>query len=221
MSFTLAKTERLAAILSQTPVIPVLTFSDAKTGVETCKALRDGGLTVLEVTMRTPKALEALRAIVDEVEGVTAGAGTVLEPEHVEQAIQAGAAFLVSPGSSSRLLNAGSEAPVPFLPGVSTASEAMQLAERGATFAKFFPAGPAGGAAFLKALVAPLPELHFVPTGGIDIKNAQEYLDLRNVAAVGGSWVVPQDALDAGDWARITELARQASALRARRSSQA
>ena len=216
MSFTLAKTERLAAILSQAPVIPVLTFWDAKTGVETSKALREGGLTVLEVTMRTPKALEALKAIVDEVDGVTVGAGTVLEPEHVEQAIQSGASFLVSPGSSTRLLNSGSEAPVPFLPGVSTVSEAMQLAERGATFAKFFPAVPAGGAAFLKALVAPLPEMHFVPTGGIDLSNAQEFLSLRNVAAVGGSWVVPPEALQAGDWARVTELAKGAAALKAR-----
>lgn len=216
MSFTLAKTERLAAILSQTPVIPVLTFAEVRAGVETAKALRDGGLTVLEVTMRTPRALEALKAIVDEVDGVTVGAGTVLEPVHVEQAIDAGAAFLVSPGASSRLLGAGSEAPVPFMPGVSTASEAMQLAERGATFAKFFPAGPAGGPAFLKALVAPLPELHFVPTGGIDLGNAQEYLSLRNVACVGGSWVAPQEAIDAGDWARVTALAREASALKAR-----
>lgn len=216
MSFTLAKTERLAAILSQTPVIPVLTFSDAKSGVETSKALRDGGLTVLEVTMRTPKALEAMKAIVDEVEGVTVGAGTILEPEHVQQAIESGAAFLVSPGSSSRLLGAASEAPVPWLPGVSTVSEAMQLSERGATFAKFFPAGPAGGPAFLKALVAPLPELHFVPTGGIDMGNVEAYLKLRNVACCGGSWVAPQEAIDAGDWAAIRKLAEEAAALKAR-----
>lgn len=216
MSFTLAKTERLAAILSQTPVIPVLTFSDVKSGIETSKALRDGGLTVLEVTMRTPKALEAMKAIVDEVEGVTVGAGTILEPEHVQQAIESGAAFLVSPGSSSRLLGAASEAPVPWLPGVSTVSEAMQLAERGATFAKFFPAGPAGGPAFLKALVAPLPELHFVPTGGIDMGNVEAYLELRNVACCGGSWVAPQGAIDAGDWAAIRKLAEEAAALKAR-----
>lgn len=216
MSFTLAKTERLAAILSQTPVIPVLTFSDAKSGVATAKALRDGGLTVLEVTMRTPKALEALQAIVDEVEGVTVGAGTILEPQHVQQAIESGAAFLVSPGSASRLLGAASEAPVPWLPGVSTVSEAMQLAERGATFAKFFPAGPAGGPPFLKALVAPLPELHFVPTGGIDRGNVEDYLTLRNVACVGGSWVAPQDAIEAGDWNVIKTLAKEASALKAR-----
>ncbi|MFC3692405.1 bifunctional 4-hydroxy-2-oxoglutarate aldolase/2-dehydro-3-deoxy-phosphogluconate aldolase [Chenggangzhangella methanolivorans] len=216
MSFTLAKTERLAAILSQTPVIPVLTFSDAKSGLETAKALRDGGLTVLEVTMRTPKALEALKAIVDEVEGVTVGAGTILEPEHVQQAIESGASFLVSPGSSSRLLGAASEAPVPWLPGVSTVSEAMQLSERGATFAKFFPAGPAGGPAFLKSLVAPLPELHFVPTGGIDMSNVQDYLKLRNVACCGGSWVAPQDAIDAGDWGKIQSLAKEAAALKAR-----
>lgn len=216
MSFTLAKTERLAAILSQTPVIPVLTFSDAKSGVATAEALKAGGLTVLEVTMRTPKALEALKAIVDEVEGVTVGAGTVLEPLHVEQAITSGASFLVSPGSSSRLLGAGSEAPVPFLPGVSTVSEAMQLAERGATFAKFFPAGPAGGPAFLKALVAPLPEMHFVPTGGIDAGNVGEYLKLRNVACCGGSWVAPNEAIETGDWATITRLAKEASELKAR-----
>lgn len=216
MSFTLAKTERLAAILSQTPVIPVLTFSDARSGVETAKALRRGGLTVLEVTMRTPKALEALKAIVDEVEGVTVGAGTILEPEHVQQAIESGAAFLVSPGSASRLLGAASEAPVPWMPGVSTASEAMQLAERGGTFAKFFPAGPAGGPAFLKALASPLPELHFVPTGGIDMSNVRDYLALRNVACCGGSWVAPQDAVDAGDWAKIEALAKEASALKAR-----
>lgn len=216
MSFTLAKTERLAAILSQTPVIPVLTFSDAKTGVACAIALRDGGLTVLEVTMRTSKALEALKAIVQEVEGVVVGAGTVLEPEHVNAAISAGAAFLVSPGTSSRLLAAGGEAPVPYLPGVSTASEAMQLAERGATFAKFFPAGPAGGAPFLKALVSPLPDLHFVPTGGIDLGNAEDYLKLRNVVCVGGSWVVPPAAVEAGDWETVRTLAREASMLKAR-----
>lgn len=216
MSFTLAKTERLAAILSQTPVIPVLTFSDVASGLETAKALRDGGLTVLEVTMRTPKALEAMKAIVDEVEGVTVGAGTILEPEHVQQAIESGASFLVSPGSSSRLLGAASEAPVPWLPGVSTVSEAMQLSERGATFAKFFPAGPAGGTAFLKALVAPLPELHFVPTGGIDLSNVEQYLKLRNVACCGGSWVAPQEAIDGKDWAKITALAAEAAALKAR-----
>jgi 2-dehydro-3-deoxyphosphogluconate aldolase/(4S)-4-hydroxy-2-oxoglutarate aldolase len=216
MSFTLAKTERLAAILSQTPVIPVLTFRDAKTGVATARALRDGGLAVLEVTMRTPKSLEALQAIVDEVEGVTVGAGTILEPEHVQSAVAAGAAFLVSPGTSSRLVASASEAPVPYLPGASTASEAMQLAERGATFAKFFPAGPAGGPAFLKALAAPLPDLQFVPTGGIDINNARDYLRLRNVVCVGGSWVVPDDALAGEDWEAIRSLAAEAAALKAR-----
>ncbi|GLK79389.1 bifunctional 4-hydroxy-2-oxoglutarate aldolase/2-dehydro-3-deoxy-phosphogluconate aldolase [Methylopila turkensis] len=216
MSFTLAKTERLAAILSQSPVIPVLTFEDAASGVETAKALRDGGLKVLEVTLRTPASMEALKAIIDEVEGVTVGAGTVLEVEHVQDAVRVGAAFLISPGSSSRLLAAGSEAPVPFMPGVATASEAMQLAERGATFAKFFPAGPAGGPDYLKALVAPLPDLHFVPTGGITLKNAQDYLAVRNVAAVGGSWVAPTDAIRNGDWATIRALAEEAAALKAR-----
>ncbi len=216
MSFTLAKTERLAAILSRSPVLPVLTFSTPKAAVETAKALRDGGLMVLEITMRTPQALDALRAVVAEVEGVTVGAGTLLEPEQVQAAIAAGADFLVSPGTSSRVLAAGSEAPIPYLPGVSTPSEAMQLAERGATFAKFFPAGPAGGPAFLKALIAPLPDLHFVPTGGVDASNAQSYLALSNVACVGGSWVAPQDAIEAGDWGRIRSLAKEAAALKAR-----
>ncbi|WP_024816524.1 bifunctional 4-hydroxy-2-oxoglutarate aldolase/2-dehydro-3-deoxy-phosphogluconate aldolase [Methylopila sp. 73B] len=216
MSFTLAKTERLAAILAQAPVIPVLTFDDAASGVATAKALRDGGLPVLEVTLRTPKSLEALQAIVSEVEGVTVGAGTVLETEHVQAAIQAGAEFLVSPGVSSRLIAAGSEAPVPFLPGVATASEAMQLAERGANFAKFFPAGPAGGPAYLKALLAPLPNLHFVPTGGVDLANAPSYLALKNVVSVGGSWVAPADLIARGDWAGIKALAQEASKLKAR-----
>lgn len=216
MSFTLAKTERLAAILSQTPVIPVLTFEDVRAGVATCRALRDGGLTVLEIAMRTPQSLDAMRAVVDEVEGVIVGAGTVLEPEHVLAAVTAGASFLVSPGTSSRLMAAAGEAPVPYLPGVSTASEAMQLNERGATFAKFFPAGPAGGPPFLKALVAPLPELTFVPTGGIDISNAEDYLALRNVACVGGSWIAPAEAIAAGDWAAITRAAAEAAALKAR-----
>lgn len=216
MSFTLAKTERLAAILSQTPVIPVLTFADAKTGVAVSKALRDGGLSVIEITLRTPKALEAVRAVVDEVEGLTVGVGTVVEAEHVQRAIEAGAAFMVSPGSSSRLVSAAAEAPVPFLPGVSTVTEALDLAERGASFAKFFPAGPAGGVPFLRALVSPLPELHFVPTGGIDISNAQDYLDLRNVACVGGSWVAPEEAIAKQDWAAIEALAKEAAALKAR-----
>lgn len=216
MSFTLAKTERLAAILSQTPVIPVLTFADAKTAVAVSKALKSGGLSVVEITLRTPKALEAVRAVVDEVEGMTVGVGTVLEAEHVQRAIEAGAAFMVSPGSSSRLVSAAAEAPVPFLPGVSTVTEAMELAERGASFAKFFPAGPAGGVPFLRALVAPLPEMHFVPTGGIDISNAQDYLNLRNVACVGGSWVTPEKAIAEQDWSGIEALAREAAGLKAR-----
>ncbi|MFD1331305.1 bifunctional 4-hydroxy-2-oxoglutarate aldolase/2-dehydro-3-deoxy-phosphogluconate aldolase [Methylopila musalis] len=216
MSFTLAKTERLAAILAQTPVIPVLTFDDAKSAVATSKALRDGGLTVLEVTLRTPQALEALQAIVNEVEGVTVGAGTVLEPEHVEKAVRSGASFLISPGSSPRLIASGSEAPVPFMPGVATVTEAMKLWEKGATFAKFFPAGPAGGPEYLKSLVAPLPNVHFVPTGGVSLANAPAYLKLKNVVAVGGSWVAPAELIERGDWAGIEALAREAAALKAR-----
>jgi 2-dehydro-3-deoxyphosphogluconate aldolase/(4S)-4-hydroxy-2-oxoglutarate aldolase len=219
MSFTLAKTERLAAILAQAPVVPVLTFSDVATGIATAKALRDGGLPILEVTLRTPNAVEILSAIIQEVEGVTVGAGTVLEPDQVQAAVAVGAAFLVSPGASPRLTASASEAPVPFLPGAATVSEALMLAERGVTFAKFFPAGPAGGPAYLKALLAPLPNLHFVPTGGVDLANAPAYLALPNVVSVGGSWVVPADAVKSGDYARITALAAEASKLKARASA--
>jgi 2-dehydro-3-deoxyphosphogluconate aldolase/(4S)-4-hydroxy-2-oxoglutarate aldolase len=171
-------------------------------------------LRVLEVTLRTAGALEAVRAIVAEVPHAMVGVGTVLEPAQFGEARRAGARFAVSPGHTAGLLAAAGDGGMPFLPGMATVSEAMVLAERGYRALKFFPAEPAGGVAFLRALQAPLPELRFCPTGGIDAARAVEYLALSNVPCVGGSWVVPPAAMRAADWRQIEVLARAAAALR-------
>jgi 2-dehydro-3-deoxyphosphogluconate aldolase/(4S)-4-hydroxy-2-oxoglutarate aldolase len=197
------------------PVIPVLTIERADTAGPLAAALVAGGLSVLEITLRTPAAIEAIRAIAARVPGAIVGAGTVLTPDHAEAAIAAGARFLVSPGITPRLAEAAMRWPVPFLPGAATASEAMALADLGYRFLKFFPAEQAGGAAALKAIGAPIQRLVFCPTGGIDAARAPEYLRLANVACVGGSWVAPAKAVAAGDWRTITLLAREARALRA------
>jgi 2-dehydro-3-deoxyphosphogluconate aldolase/(4S)-4-hydroxy-2-oxoglutarate aldolase len=165
------------------------------------------------VTLRTPAALEAIRAIAAEVEGAVPGAGTVLDAAQLDQAVAAGAKFLVSPGASPRLIAAAKAAPVPMLPGAATAGEAMALREEGFRVLKFFPAEPAGGVAYLKGLAAPLPDILFCPTGGIGGHNARSYLALPNVVCVGGSWVAPADAVAAGEWLRITSLALDAVAL--------
>ncbi len=208
------KDEALKRILSAAPVVPVLTIEDRKAGVNLARTLVAGGLTAIEVTLRTAAGIEAIRAIAAEVEGANVGAGTVLDRKQLAEAVAAGAKFLVSPGATPALLDAAKDAPVPFLPGVATAGEAMTLAERGYRFLKFFPAEPAGGIPYLKALAAPLPAIRFCPTGGIGAKNAGEYLALANVICVGGSWVAPADAVAAGDWKRITALASAAAALR-------
>jgi len=208
------KEEALKRILSAAPVVPVLTIEDRKAGVDLARALVAGGLTAIEVTLRTAAGIEAIRAIAAEVEGANVGAGTVLDRKQLAEAVAAGAKFLVSPGATPALLDAAKDAAVPFLPGVATAGEAMTLAEQGYRFLKFFPAEPAGGIPYLKALAAPLPAIRFCPTGGIGAKNAGEYLALANVICVGGSWVAPADAVAAGDWKRITALASAAAALR-------
>ena len=208
------KEEALKRILSAAPVVPVLTIEDRKAGVDLARALVAGGLTAIEVTLRTAAGIEAIRAIAAEVEGANVGAGTVLDRKQLAEAVAAGAKFLVSPGATPALLDAAKDAAVPFLPGVATAGEAMTLAEQGYRFLKFFPAEPAGGIPYLKALAAPLPAIRFCPTGGIGAKNAAEYLALANVICVGGSWVAPADAVAAGDWKRITALASAAAALR-------
>ncbi|MBX6425934.1 MAG: bifunctional 4-hydroxy-2-oxoglutarate aldolase/2-dehydro-3-deoxy-phosphogluconate aldolase [Variibacter sp.] len=200
-------------LVTRAPVIPVLTVDRVADAVPLARALVAGGLPVLEVTLRTPAALEAIAAIAAAMPQAIVGAGTVTEPKDVAEAVEAGARFLVSPGTPAELAAAMADAPVPCLPGCATVAEAMALAARGFSVLKFFPAEASGGVRWLKAVAAPLPALRFCPTGGIDGGNAADYLALPNVAAVGGSWVAPRDALAAGDFARITELARQAAAL--------
>jgi len=201
-----------AEICALAPVIPVLVIDDAGVARRLAEALVKGGLPALEVTLRTPAALDAIRAMA-EVEGGVVGAGTLLTPADVAAAKAAGARFGVSPGATDRLLEACEDADLPLLPGAATASEAMALLERGYTAAKFFPAEQAGGVAALRALGAPLPQLRFCPTGGVSLKSAPDYLALSNVMCVGGSWVAPKAMVEAGDWAGIEALAREAAAL--------
>jgi 2-dehydro-3-deoxyphosphogluconate aldolase/(4S)-4-hydroxy-2-oxoglutarate aldolase len=196
------------------PVVPVLTVARAADAVPLALALVAGGLPVIEVTLRTSAALDAARAIATEVPEAVLGIGTVTEVPHIRLAVAAGARFLVSPGTPVELAGALAKASVPALPGCSTVSEAMALAAHGFRVVKFFPAEAAGGVAFLKSIGEPLADLKFCPTGGIRMTNAPDYLALPNVVAVGGSWVVPKEALEAGDFARITALAREAAKLR-------
>ncbi|MFE9745820.1 bifunctional 4-hydroxy-2-oxoglutarate aldolase/2-dehydro-3-deoxy-phosphogluconate aldolase [Actinosynnema sp. NPDC091369] len=202
-----------ADLLALSPVIPVVVVDDAEHAVPLAEALLRGGVRVIELTLRTPAALAAIERVAAEVPGIVIGAGTVTAPEHAEQAAKAGAAFLVTPGSTDRVLDAAEDTGLPFLPGAATVSEAMRLAERGLTSLKFFPAEAAGGVDYLKSIGGPLPGLRFCPTGGITPATAPNYLALPNVGCVGGSWLAPKDALASGDWARVEELARAASAL--------
>ncbi len=203
------------SLLDLAPVVPVVVIDDASDAVPLARALVAGGLPAIEVTLRTPAALDAIRAIAGEVAGAVVGAGTVLTPSQVTQAVGAGARFLVSPGWTDVLLEAMRASGVPFLPGVSTTSEVVALLERGVREMKFFPAQAAGGTAYLRSLAGPLPQARFCPTGGIGIESAPEYLSLPNVGCVGGSWMLPADAVAARDWGRIEELARGAAALSA------
>jgi 2-dehydro-3-deoxyphosphogluconate aldolase / (4S)-4-hydroxy-2-oxoglutarate aldolase len=209
-----ANTPDAYAFMALAPVIPVVTVKDVADGLAQARALVAGGLPAVEVTLRTPQALEAIRAIRAEVEGAFVGAGTILTPEQLEQACEAGARFLVSPGATPRLAEAAAGAPVPFLPGASTASEAMALMELGFRAMKLFPAEAVGGAKLLASIAAPLPELRFCPTGGIDLAKAPSYLALPNVVCVGGSWMLPKSALSAGDYGEVERLAREASGLK-------
>jgi 2-dehydro-3-deoxyphosphogluconate aldolase / (4S)-4-hydroxy-2-oxoglutarate aldolase len=203
-------------LVSKTPVIPVLTIERAADAVPLARALVAGGLPVIEVTLRTKAALDAIRAIAAEVPDCVVGVGTVLRAADIAAAIAAGAKYLVSPGTPSELAAALADVGIPVLPGCASVSEAMALGARGFKVLKFFPAEASGGVAWLKSIAAPLPELKFCPTGGIDSNNIATYLACPNVLAVGGSWVAPKDAIASGDFARITQLARAASALRAR-----
>jgi 2-dehydro-3-deoxyphosphogluconate aldolase/(4S)-4-hydroxy-2-oxoglutarate aldolase len=214
MSGVMPDATQSADILRRAPVIPVLTIDDFEIAVPLARALCDGGLSVIEVTLRTKAALAAIAAIAVEVPECVVGAGTVVRHVDAAFAIDAGAKFLVSPGTDPVLAETFTEIDIPVVPGCATVSEAMVLSDLGFEVLKFFPAEASGGAAWLKAVAAPLPHIRFCPTGGIDMSNARDYLALPNVISVGGSWVVPQDALAAKDFARIKALAREAAGLR-------
>ncbi|MFJ3652311.1 bifunctional 4-hydroxy-2-oxoglutarate aldolase/2-dehydro-3-deoxy-phosphogluconate aldolase [Streptomyces nigra] len=203
----------MTSVLDLAPVVPVVVVDDPSDAVPLARALVAGGLRAIEVTLRTPGALDAIRAIADAVPEAVVGAGTVLTPEQVTGSVEAGARFLVSPGWTDSLLDAMRASGVPYLPGVSTASEVLALLERGVRELKFFPAEAAGGTAYLKSLYGPLPQVRFCPTGGIGPGSAPDYLALPNVACVGGSWMLPADAVAARDWARVEALAREAAGL--------
>jgi 2-dehydro-3-deoxyphosphogluconate aldolase/(4S)-4-hydroxy-2-oxoglutarate aldolase len=207
------KTENLLSTLHLQPVVPVIVIDDVKSAVPLARALVAGGLKAIEITLRTAAALDAIKAVADEVEGAVAGAGTVLDGKQWDQAINAGSKFIVSPGTGASLLDAAAASNVPLLPGAATATEVMQLRDRGYSVLKFFPAEQAGGAAYLGALASPLAGIQFCPTGGISLKNARDYLSLANVVCVGGSWVAPKAMVQAGDWEGITKLAAEAAML--------
>lgn len=200
------------------PIIPVLVVEDREPSADLARALVAGGLRALEVTLRTDAALEVIAEMAG-VDGGVVGAGTLLTARDVEKACAAGAKFGVSPGATPDLLSACEEAGLALLPGAATASESMQLLARGYSVQKFFPAEAAGGAAYLKSLSSPLPQVRFCPTGGVNTANAARYLSLPNVLCAGGSWVAPADLVAARDWEAITALARAAAGLRTRSTS--
>jgi 2-dehydro-3-deoxyphosphogluconate aldolase/(4S)-4-hydroxy-2-oxoglutarate aldolase len=209
-----SKTEKFLSLLDGQPVIPVLKIDRVADAVPLARALARGGLRAIEITLRTPDALEAIRNVAAEVEEAIVGAGTVLDARQFAEAEAAGSKFIVSPGLTRELIAAAASSKTPLLPGTITPGEIMMAREAGLDFLKFFPAEQAGGAAFLKALASPLAGIKFCPTGGITAKNARDYLALPNVVCVGGSWVAPDDLVKVGDWAAIENLAREAAGLR-------
>lgn len=201
-------------LLDLCPVVPVVVLKDAADAVPVARALVAGGLPAIEVTLRTPAAVDAIKRIAAEVPEAVVGAGTVVNAEQAADAADAGARFLVSPGCTDRLREAMTDTGLPFLAGVSTASEAIALLEHGITAMKFFPAEASGGRAYLKSLSGPLPQVRFCPTGGITPETAPAYLALPNVGCIGGSWLTPDDLVRSGDFAAIEALARTAASLR-------
>ncbi len=198
------------AVLAASPVMAVVTIFDAATAPALVSALHRGGVATIEITLRTPVALEAIRRVVGEVEGALVGAGTVLTPGDLEAAANAGAAFAVSPGSTTMLLEAGRNGPLPYLPAIATASEIMRGLDHGYRAFKVFPASAMGGVEAIRAFAGPFPTVTFCPTGGVTPDTAGDYLALGNVACVGGSWLTPADLVRAEDWAGIEALARKA-----------
>ena len=211
----MSKMEAVLKVMKAAPVIPVVVVDDVGLAVKLARALVAGGLPAIEITLRTPNAVDCIRAVASEVEGAIAGAGTVLDARQMAAVEKAGARFIVSPGAAPELLRAAADCPVPLLPGSATASEMMALGEAGYRCLKFFPAEAAGGAAFLKSLASPLPQFTICPTGGITVESAGAYLALPNVPCVGGSWVAPSGLMAKGDWAAIEALAREAVGLAA------
>ena len=197
------------ALLRRARIMPVLSLESVAQGLDCARALAAGGLAAIEVTLRTPVALQAIRAIRDAGLGLSVGAGTVLDAAQLEAAIAHGAEFIVTPGTPPALADALVRAPLPVIPGAATAGEIMALRARGFRTLKFFPAAPSGGVAALKALHGPFAELNFCPTGGIGEHDARDYLALPNVPCVGGSWMVKKEWLQAGDWASVSASARR------------
>ena len=210
------KTGPLLDIMEAQPVIPVLRIARVEDAAPLARALARGGLPAIEITLRTPAALDAIRAVAAEVPEAIVGAGTILDARQFEEATAAGARFVVSPGFTPGLAGAAAASGTPLLPGAITPGEIMAAAEAGYSFLKFFPAEQAGGAAFLKALASPFAGIRFCPTGGIGAANAGDYLSLENVVCVGGSWIAPDALVAQGRWDEIAALARDAAALRAR-----
>jgi len=200
-------------IMTISPVIPVVVINKPEEVMPLVTALVSGGLKVLEVTLRTEHGLDAIRTIANEIPDAIVGAGTVTKPEQADAIIDAGAKFMVSPGSTPKLIEAVLDKPIDLLPGIATPSEAMRLLEYGLEQMKFFPAEASGGRPMLKSIYGPLPQITFCPTGGISAQSARDYLALPNVACVGGSWMVPQTLIDVGDWSAIENLAYEASSL--------
>lgn len=204
---------KLERILQASPVLPVIALERLDQALPLAETLLEGGLSALEITLRTPIGLEAIRLISRRFPGARVGAGTVTTPEALRQVEDAGAAFAVSPGLTPALIAAVRDSSIPLLPGVMTPSEVMVAMEAGFRFLKLFPAEQAGGIAMLKALAGPFREMRFCPTGGVTPENAPAYLSQPNVICVGGSWLTPKASLDAGDWKVIIDLARRAAAL--------
>ncbi len=196
------------------PVVPVMVVERIEDAVPLAKALYNGGLKVLEITLRTPCALDAITAMVEALpEDAVIGAGTIITPTDLEKAVKAGSTFLVSPGTTPALIEAAKASTVPLLAGVATPTEAMNLYVQGFTHQKFFPAEAAGGVPMLKSIAGPLPQITFCPTGGIDLAKAPSYLALPNVQCVGGTWMAPKELMKAGRWDEIERLAREAASL--------
>ncbi len=209
------KIDLLKPVLTGQPVIPVLLIDKVEHAVPLARALAKGGLPAIEITLRTTAALQAIKAVADEVPEAIVGAGTILDAKNYQDAVAAGSRFIVSPGVTRNILDAANDSAVPLLPAAITPGEMLSLRDEGYRYLKFFPAEQSGGAAFLKAMSSPLADLSFCPTGGISLANANNYLSLPNVICVGGSWVAPQNLVEAGDWDAITKLASDACKLKA------